>query len=864
MAIDVNVHRTPTTYVTYHIEEGTDVAVGSGDKVVLLFLGGDPQRPVILGKLAEDTISEATDIAGHIFQNVPYLEGLEFQSGDRAHIIFLDGDPNKPVIVQNVDYTKQVEVQIPFRTVTLKAYPPKNVEVGSNDNVVIDFPEGDVNHPVIVTILPMLLGKVTVDKIYVYDSAAGEICGMLGMTDLNQIIPYTWENGYSDVIADENYMFTYTRQGYYEIWDLKNLGGAPSWGWGRLVSAGFTGYTVGMARQGNYLFLIGGVTNESVVLRRVDLEDFSYQEFVFGYYTNARAITSDGSFIYIATSYKAAYGSLAIVIKVDPNTGDEVGGWQGWGGAQPVGTVKCSGGYAFFTWGGKLTKILTSNMSEVDTIVLNHITGFPQNTMVILGDYLYTIERAGTLQKDRYLHKIALSNLSDSSIYLGQHAHAIGSDGIYLYTIITESPYDRMLKISSAPLQVIYSTDLKFRIYADFCYAIWCFSSPIIITTAEPQPNHIIPSDYWQDVLLGYVHSRDTYWKHSRWWIFIHERVTDSEYAWALYSAKMGGSWTRTFVRTDNIWEGDFEEISASSFDGSYFHYAIVDDYVGEIYYRRGELQANGDIIWSADEQVISCPSDYGIEGLANPRMCVDSSGYPYISAVGYKIGADDYMVTMKSSTNDGTFYIAWTDYESAGANVWIGSCLTPFEDGVYLLWQDYDTAGWRGKYLPGGSAETITNLPTMNEWSFALLDVGDELFLALQEEYALYQYRYKIYRRSGGYWSLEKTFSDFTNGYNCDSALFLSKNQANQIYLLIQMTGTFEYANQSVISKRSNGEWTDPPPLLFADKWGAFTAFSCGCRIMPDQIACYAGTAWLHGPAFTGAALRAFRINYL
>lgn len=135
-------------YVTYRTESEGNFS--AGEQVVLLFL--NTQAPVIAGKLADDTIPEVTDFfRGQTFYNVPHIEGLAFEAEDVPYVTFINGDPNKPIIIQNIDTTTRIEVTEWFSNQIVKAYPPKGVTISDPEQeVIVDFPGGDINNGVII------------------------------------------------------------------------------------------------------------------------------------------------------------------------------------------------------------------------------------------------------------------------------------------------------------------------------------------------------------------------------------------------------------------------------------------------------------------------------------------------------------------------------------------------------------------------------------------------------------------------------------------------------------------------------------------------------------------------------------------
>ena len=134
---------------------------------------------------------------------------------------------------------------------------------------------------------------------------------------------------------------------------------------------------------------------------------------------------------------------------------------------------------------------------------------------------------------------------------------------------------------------------------------------------------------------------------------FVNNRILEffSDGTNIVYSTSFtGGTWTAPIV----VRPGQNAGGLSIWFDGTYIYYVFADAVVGDpVVFRRGVLNADGSMSWSAPEQVVVPGSSVSY---AYASVATDTSGYPYI---GYReIGVDRILVT-SSSTADGTWVTA-------------------------------------------------------------------------------------------------------------------------------------------------------------------------------------------------------------
>lgn len=102
----------------------------------------------------------------------------------------------------------------------------------------------------------------------------------------------------------------------------------------------------------------------------------------------------------------------------------------------------------------------------------------------------------------------------------------------------------------------------------------------------------------------------------------------------------------------------------------------------GNISYKRGELNASGNISWDPVQIVYSCPSEYRI---GDPVITVSEDGYPYIAAgIYYHDGTTSNVTVFRSSVSNGTWVQEWAANISGSEGILLSS-LTPLEDDEML-----------------------------------------------------------------------------------------------------------------------------------------------------------------------------------
>ncbi len=177
---------------------------------------------------------------------------------------------------------------------------------------------------------------------------------------------------------------------------------------------------------------------------------------------------------------------------------------------------------------------------------------------------------------------------------------------------------------------------------------------------------------------IGFVDDplqRKTYYANGRYWVF----YVDSNYI--IYQTSTDGTTWGSPSHIRNNTGGDYGYNFVTAFDGTYLHYAYSDrNDNSPCYYRRGTLETNGSITWSAAEQTAMATASGAWYG--EIAIDVDTSGRPIISYEFVDAGSDYPRVTRSSSTDgtwttdtgfpiqlDNTYGIWWTSIVSLTNN---------------------------------------------------------------------------------------------------------------------------------------------------------------------------------------------------
>jgi hypothetical protein len=239
----------------------------------------------------------------------------------------------------------------------------------------------------------------------------------------------------------------------------------------------------------------------------------------------------------------------------------------------------------------------------------------------------------------------------------------------------------------------------------------------IINSVASPAVPVVAQANSWA---LGAPYNRNIWYANSRWWLFYwrvgsginYKSATSIENipysAATLITANCIGGYACDFVVT-----------------GTTLHYISRLAVNENLYYRRGALNADGSISWTAAEQTIDV-SAYGIVPIHDICITVDSNGYAWVSWAHTTVASPlkGKVWVIKNANDDGTWSTdgdvgvkqIGPEYKGTGQPCW--PTLVPLTSGkMYAMAHSSGTAGgiyyatgdiWNGSAWLG-SQETVT-----------------------------------------------------------------------------------------------------------------------------------------------------------
>jgi hypothetical protein len=163
-------------------------------------------------------------------------------------------------------------------------------------------------------------------------------------------------------------------------------------------------------------------------------------------------------------------------------------------------------------------------------------------------------------------------------------------------------------------------------------------------------------------------------------------------------------------------------------FDGTYCYGvgATTGTGANAIMFRRGQPLGNGSIDWDDPVMAVGAYGHY-----VSASVCVDSQGYPYISA--YWNNAPTYWYSgiqfMYGSANDGTYGTNTIKYPGPGTPNYtgeVGHHVVPMADDEILLVWSYALCGLNANVWNGSTLENVVTSPVDIAWPNALSVVSN------------------------------------------------------------------------------------------------------------------------------------------
>jgi len=207
----------------------------------------------------------------------------------------------------------------------------------------------------------------------------------------------------------------------------------------------------------------------------------------------------------------------------------------------------------------------------------------------------------------------------------------------------------------------------------------------------------------------SYPYQRKDFYDEGRYWVFY------SNGSHMVYKTSVDGdSWSNETLVCVGV-GGNFFSLD---FDGTYVHYARTD--TTSVYYCKGDPLSNGTVSWLTTEQTANTDSIW------SGTVCVDSSGYPFISYVNGS-GSDWSPWVTKSSLNNGTWSVAGGfpyQLNSTTTPDWTTTVVPMSSNRVYAIYASADAIyGKLWSSVAWGSEETIT---TEDVFHMSAVNYGD------------------------------------------------------------------------------------------------------------------------------------------
>lgn len=261
-------------------------------------------------------------------------------------------------------------------------------------------------------------------------------------------------------------------------------------------------------------------------------------------------------------------------------------------------------------------------------------------------------------------------------------------------------------------------------------------------------------------------------------------------------------------------------------FDGSYMHYAVTD---GDLYYRRGEPQADGSITWSAVEQTAETGS------LSRPSITVDSTGHAWI------LYYDGDLWAIKNGNTNGTWSTDVSETERISfSDVW--GVIRAADAGKIIATEAIGGAftDLHGKYYDGSSWHSDAISVESEPHAFDMAILNDDVLLVWLDPDDNDKIKFKK-KTAWVYDGWGATVTVVSSGSNFSSNPTIAVDSSGNIYI-------FYYYNLDEkirYVKSSDGGSTWDSPKEFSTQDLEFNSYRYGLAvfIIDDKM----GIAWTH-----------------
>lgn len=329
---------------------------------------------------------------------------------------------------------------------------------------------------------------------------------------------------------------------------------------------------------------------------------------------------------------------------------------------------------------------------------------------------------------------------------------------------------------------------------------------PFTIDPATGENNSVGPADEARKTPL---------FVNNRYWMFYMDKTTlQLVYRTSADGATWGAKTTISNVGIVYVGGSQFDVY----WDGTFLHYSLSDQdpqagQTRNLRYRRGVLNSDGTISWSAVEQIVQTSPI--AHDFAEHAVRVDSNGFPFITYEDFTFTPPINPIITKSSTNNGTWVTA-TGYPLVLNTVdgnWWTSLEKSLNGDMYAVYYRNQDFVWRGKYYNAstttwGVEETITG--TALQTGISLVADSTGIFhIAYKNTSGILKY---LRRTAGpsGTWGAEETIFTIPAGDKPTSASLCLDGTTGDLY-------SFFCNKDKVYYKRraSGGSWNVDPILV-------------------------------------------------
>jgi len=283
----------------------------------------------------------------------------------------------------------------------------------------------------------------------------------------------------------------------------------------------------------------------------------------------------------------------------------------------------------------------------------------------------------------------------------------------------------------------------------------------------------------------NYNSYRRTFYVNSLFWVFY---CNGTNYVWR--TSADGTTWSAASTMVAGVTDG---RNIAMTYDGTYFHYSRAPNN-DKLYYRRGTLDAGGNITWSQAEQQVK--SSGCSSGSQSTGIAVNTNGYVFI----VYSGASYHPQVVKGNTTDGT-WVTDTDDEMKAAENADNQIVALTNGKVYVLYSAGSSTKVYGRLWDAGWAagQTCTTYNVGDTRTWSAVAYGDIITLVYNRD-STTSWRSMTYTGTWGSDTLilataateYPALALWTGG---DLVLFWANDTGDIVYYMRRTSGTWDAA---------------------------------------------------------------------